>query len=343
MKKYCIDGDFFSYLDCGIGRYAYNILEELDKICEGKDISIYVSGNAHHWRNYKNIRVIKTRKKKFWTQLVFGMYTRVNGMTPVTLCNEASYIAKPGIACLHDVCYAESEDIFPQIKDIPQDEIAWFKKVYQRIRKKSYKIITVSEFSKGRIMELLGVEADRIAVIGNGWQHFEAIEEDGEALKNLSIEAGSYYLTVTSPNKNKNVNWVLECAKFNPDETFVIAGRNMSNIIAGANLNNVIYADNPSDSAIKSYMKDCKAFIFPSYYEGFGIPPLEALSLGCRIIISDRASLPEIFGESAIYISPDDPYVNLNELMKQETHGAEEVLEKYSWAKQAAKLNELLV
>ena len=93
----------------------------------------------------------------------------------------------------------------------------------------------------------------------------------------------------------------------------------------------------------KALMTYCKAFIFPSYYEGFGIPPLEALSVGAKIIVSDRASLPEIFGKAAVYISPDDPYVNLSELMKEETTGSEEILDAYSWEKQAYKLNQLLV
>ena len=90
-------------------------------------------------------------------------------------------------------------------------------------------------------------------------------------------------------------------------------------------------------------MTYCKAFIFPSYYEGFGIPPLEALSTGCRIIVSDRASLPEIFGDSAVYISPDDPYVNIGQLLEQHAADGQKILDKYSWDNQARKLNEMLI
>ena len=342
--KYCFDGRFLSSMSSGVDRYAYQILNELDKICKGKDIGILVPANAVSVPEYRNIKVIRSRFSQCWTQGVFGLYTRLHGYTPVNLCNEASMIAPKGIVCLHDVCYAETADIFPQINDYPPEEILWFNKVYKRIKKKADTVITVSQFSKGRIEDLLKIDGSRIQVIGNGWQHFKDVVPDESCFKEYpSIKKGEYYFTLTSCNKNKNVNWVLKCARANPEDTFVIAGKNLDMIIGSERLNNVIYVGFASDGMAKALMTYCKAFIFPSYYEGFGIPPLEALSVGAKIIVSDRASLPEIFGKAAVYISPDDPYVNLSELMKEETTGSEEILDAYSWEKQAYKLNQLLV
>ena len=70
------------------------------------------------------------------------------------------------------------------------------------------------------------------------------------------------------------------------------------------------------DEEVKALMKNCKAFVFPSYYEGFGIPPLEAMSVGARIIVAKSASLPEIYGDAAVYIDAQNPYCNLNELLE---------------------------
>ena len=85
-------------------------------------------------------------------------------------------------------------------------------------------------------------------------------------------------------------------------------------------------------------MSKCKAFIFPSYYEGFGIPPLEALSVGAKIIVSKAACLPEIYGDTAHYIDPNNPDVNLNQLLEQPVESPERILEKYTYDNAAEQL-----
>lgn len=89
-------------------------------------------------------------------------------------------------------------------------------------------------------------------------------------------------------------------------------------------------------------MKNCKAFVFPSYYEGFGIPPLEALSVGAKIIVSNTASLPEIYADTALYISPDDTDVQLKKLLEGKTAAPDEILKKYTYDAAAQKLLETL-
>ena len=77
-------------------------------------------------------------------------------------------------------------------------------------------------------------------------------------------------------------------------------------------------------------MERCRAFILPSYYEGFGLTPLEAQSCGAKVIVSNKASMPEIYGDTAYYIDPFNNDVDLDELLKQPVDKPDEILEKYS-------------
>lgn len=339
-KRYLIDGRFLASMSTGVDRYAYQVLKEFDKICENVDISILVPSNAKEVPAYEHIKVIQSKQYRFWTQVVFACYARLHRMTPINLCNEASTFAPKGIVCLHDVCYAETKDVFPYVDEFPESEREWFLKIYERICKKAYQIITVSEFSKDRIMKLLHVDSERIAVIGNGWQHFQNVAVD-DSLVEDSLK-GKYYFIMTTSNKNKNFSWVLKVAKNNPDSIFIAAGKDLDKVDDLSQYPNITYMGYASDVMAKTYMKYSKAFLFPSYYEGFGIPPMEAMSAGAKIIISDRASLPEIFKDTAYYVSPEDTQVNLDELIEKPHGDYANVLDKYSWKHSAEKLLQLI-
>lgn len=343
MKKYLIDGRFLASLSTGIDRYAYQITRELDKICSDLELFILVPPNAKEIPDYKNIRVIRSGHTKCWTQLVFGLYASIHRYIPINLCNEASVLAPKGIVCLHDVYYAENADKYPCLKDFPAQEVNWFLKIYKRICKKADRLITVSEFSKKRIVELLHVPADKITVISNGWQHFKDVKVDDELMIEYPQLKNGYYFTLTSANQNKNVKWVLEASKYNPNDIFVIAGKGLDQSIDFKSYPNIVYMGFASDEFVKTLMKHCMGFIFPSFYEGFGIPPLEALSAGADLIVSDAASLPEIFGKAAHFISPYNAHVDLKELMAEPVVGREQVLKKYSWGNAAKQLHELLL
>lgn len=342
-KKFLIDGRFLASMSTGVDRYADQILKELDKICMDLDLSILVPANAKEIPKYRNIRGIVMKKTRFWTQLVFGTYAAFHRMIPVNLCNEVSVIAPKGIVCLHDVCYAETVEIFPYVNDFPKEEREWFLKIYKRICKKAKRIITVSEFSKCRIQELLGVASEKITVIGNGWQHFDIVVPDETVfIRNPQLVKGEYFFTLTSANRNKNLEWVIKAAEVNADQQFVVAGKNLDRLVDFSRYPNVIYVGYASDGEAKALMQHCRAFLFPSYYEGFGIPPLEALSTGTRIVVSKEASLPEIFGDTAYYIHPDHPSVDFSELLKESVAAPDLVLAKYSWKNAAEKLYRLL-
>jgi glycosyltransferase involved in cell wall biosynthesis len=89
-------------------------------------------------------------------------------------------------------------------------------------------------------------------------------------------------------------------------------------------------------------MEKCRAFLMPSYYEGFGIPPLEALSCGAEIIISNAASLPEIYGNTAHYIDPFNTNIDLEELLKEPVEDPGEILKKYTYDTAAKQVYDII-
>ena len=144
---------------------------------------------------------------------------------------------------------------------------------------------------------------------------------------------------MSSLDPNKNFRWIVDVAQNNPSQNFVIAGgmnarvfSNKSKFSAPKNLRFLGYV---SDAASKSLMKNAKAFLFPSFYEGFGIPPLEALSTETSVVVSDIPVMREIFGTTIHYIDPNNANIDLDNVMTENTDGSPDVLEKYSWEKSA--------
>jgi glycosyltransferase involved in cell wall biosynthesis len=88
-----------------------------------------------------------------------------------------------------------------------------------------------------------------------------------------------------------------------------------------------------SDEQVKSLIQNCKAFIYPSIYDGFGIPPLEALSQGAKVICSCAACLPEVNRNSVHFIDPYETDVDIEKILSEKIDDAEEVLNRYSWEK----------
>lgn len=347
MAKIAFNGRFLTKGLTGQERFASELLMQLDKICKKGEFCVVTSENALTIPKYQNIEVIQTGKLKreAWEQFCLGPYLSKHKMKCVNLTTTFP-LFHCDVVCLHD---ANNQEMG---KEFMKTLYGFFGTLWKRLlffiaRFSAKKILTVSYFSKSKLHDVCGFKSEKIHVVYNAWQHYERIVPDAGIQQKLpeSVKEGNYYFALSSLSPQKNFIWIKEIAKRNPHQQFVVTGKAEGFTKLGSEdltLDNLHFTGYLSDGEIKWLMQHCKAFVHPSIYEGFGIPPLEAMACGAEIIISNYTCLPEIYGESAHYFDPYDYTVNLDEKLKEKVAPRELVLEKYSWAKEAEKLYHIL-
>ncbi len=345
MRKYIINGRFLTKKISGQERFAREITAELDNICIPGEFEIVVPEYTKDIPKYRNIKVIKYGRIKahFWEQTNLLFYLWKNKGTGINLCTTCPLL-KPDINTIHDISMSVNKQFYTNLYG--RLSLIWHGMMKFSTFNFAKLILTVSEFSKSEIVRVFKVRPESIFVLGNGWQHYERITADDEIFHKFpQLQKGKYYLAASSLTPQKNFKWIKEAAKKNPNCLFAIAGRaeklsDKSDI--KNDTNNLIYLGFVSDEEMKALMTNCKAFIHPALYEGFGITPMEALSTGAEIIISNAACLPEIYGTAAHYIDPYNTDIDLDKLLLEKIEDPKIILDKYSWKKFAKQLYEQL-
>ena len=336
MGKIAINGRFVVRRFGGQERYSYQVIQGLDDLAEKGQFELIVPNYAKDEKipAYKNIEVKKVGNIKghFWEQTDYFFYLIKNkkiGFNPCITCP----IFKPDITTLHDIGQLINAQSYKNLYGKLSRQ--WHKWMFYAAAKHSKLIFTVSEFSKREIEKYLHVDSERIVVTGNGWQHFEKIFEDETFFdRHPELQPGKYFLSASSLTPQKNFKWVKKAAANNVNEVFAIAGErvNLTQNDGEKDPENLHYLGFVTDGEMKTLMRNCKAFIHPAKYEGFGITPMEAMSVGAPIILSNATCLPEVYGNTVHYIDPDNADVNLDELLKQTVEDSSKVLTKYSWS-----------
>jgi glycosyltransferase involved in cell wall biosynthesis len=187
----------------------------------------------------------------------------------------------------------------------------WYQFLFRRLSVTARLVLTVSEFSKGRLVARLGVPEDRIAVVGNGADHLAGVAADTAVLDRLALQPGRFLLAVGSGNTTKNHAAMAEA--FNglataPGIRLVIVGGNDPTVFAAGGAavksDRVVRAGAVGDAQLKALYEAALGLVFPSTYEGFGLPPVEAMGCGCPVIASNAAAIPEVCGDAALYFDP---------------------------------------
>ena len=154
---------------------------------------------------------------------IFTYYLFRTGAVSLNLCSIMP-VLRPGIICIHDLSYKVNPSYFKTL--YARISQIWHKFQYWLAWHFSPIIYTVSEYSKQQMIDIYHVNPDKIIVIGNGWEHFQRVEED-KTLKERkpNLFEKPYFFSLGSLAPNKNIEWILEVAKRHPQYNFYIAGK----------------------------------------------------------------------------------------------------------------------
>lgn len=308
----------------GIGRNLLSLLEYSNNI----DFVVYINYDMEDDFKLNNNRVIfkkynvsknSSMKNLLWTTFVFPKMVKKENADLALIPNFTLLLFKPRptIVIMHDLIEFNVKNKFSKLKMFYRTKLA-----DPITAKKADKIITVSNNSKKDIMKFLNVNQNKISVIYNGVDKkiFHKLKEndvnDFKKDKNYLPGYLLYVGTIDHPGKNsitliKSYIYLRENDLYNGK--LILCGMPGSgydyiyNYVQSSKYkNDIIFTGYVSDDDLVYYYNGCDVFCFLSLYEGFGIPPLEAIACGAKTVVSNKSSLPEVVGNIGTTIDPND-------------------------------------
>ena len=284
-----------SYPITGVQRYLLEILTRIP---------------SDHLRQIAPHYPLSGARAHLWEQTVLPLRTR--GRLLWSPSNTGPLAVRHQVVTIHDVVPLDHPEwLNPRFA-------AWYRFLIPRLARRVRHVIAVSDFTRQRLIAHSGISADRISVIHCGVdarfspQTQEAIVA---ARAELQLPAGRYVLSVGSLEPRKNLGrllsaWERLLPELPPDVWLVLAG---------AKGKSLVFAEVPEltrlparvhltgyvpDDRLPALYAGAEAFVYPSVYEGFGLPPLEAMACGTPVIVGNRTSLPEVVGDAAVLVDP---------------------------------------
>jgi glycosyltransferase involved in cell wall biosynthesis len=337
-----VNARFLTQPISGVQRYAIEISLQLKKI--GVDVRFISPKNIIHkgLAEELGVQIVGTLTGHLWEQIELPLYLKKQGSPLLlNLCNTAPIFYSNKVVTIHDVAFER----FPK-------SFSWqFRYAYQlaipKIVNSSKRLLTDSQFSRDEISELYKLDKNKIEIV-----HCAASGVFRIGDVQLSEK---YILAVSSLNYQKNFHALIQAFNLLKDtdaKLYLVGAINKNfadhKLIKDIESNpNIQFLGRVEDDELVKLYSNAQCFVYPSLYEGFGIPPLEAQACGCPVIASNAASLPEVCGDSVVYCDPyrvDDIADKIKRVLSDEALQNElrakgfDNIKRFSWEKSAQQI-----
>ncbi len=315
--KIGIDISQSAYPGTGVATYTNNLIENLLSIDKSNEYVFFYSSLRCSYRgslpNVKEFKFPPTMLNFLWNKIHIVPIEWLIGKTDIF--HSSDYLQPPTnapkVSTIHDLTvYKYPQTQHPKIIDAIIRSNKW-------IKKEAKSVIAVSEATKKDIIEILNIPAEKIEVIHEaaGKQFNERVQNEKEKIKQVKEKYGigetEYILSVGTQEPRKNIARLIKAYQLLSNE---VSFGNSSLVIVGkfgwgekiAPVKGIILTGYVSDEDLPYLYAGARLFVYPSLYEGFGLPILEAMGCGCPVVSSDTSSLPEVGGKAVVYINPEN-------------------------------------
>jgi glycosyltransferase involved in cell wall biosynthesis len=220
----------------------------------------------------------------------------------------------PALRVDRQVCVLHDAAPFDQPSSYTHMFSAWYRWLFRRLAQRpAASLVTVSEFSRRQLALALGVPVERLHVAPGGAQHLDGVEPDNSVLAARGLDRQPFVLAVGSHNPSKNLARLAEAWRGlgRPGVKLVLVGGGNARVFAqhgaAAATPDAVDLGPIDDAGLKAVYRQALAFVFPSLYEGFGLPPLEAMACGCPVVASSVPAVREVCGDAVLYVDPAAP------------------------------------
>lgn len=309
-----INGRFGSQPVTGVQRVARQLLRGLDRelgggnseIAERLSVEVLTPRDASRLPPLEHIgvRSVGRLRGHAWEQLELPRYARAGVL--LNFANTAPLLQRNQLVMIHDASvFAIPQTYTPAFR-------WWYRALLPRLGTRARRVLTVSAFSRNELSRRAGIPLSKINVIHLGAEHILEAAPDLRVFERIPVQRGEYVLTVGSSSPHKNVGAVMRAvAGMNgtrPDVVSVGAGDPRVFTDSGGPVTTRMHATGyVSDGELRALYEHALCLVYPSLYEGFGLPALEAMVCGCPAVVSKAASLPEVCGDAALYCDASDP------------------------------------